>query len=163
LGFWDVGDLQPRFNIAVGEQTGTNHFLLSDNRGQPGTDPCACLLGRHLTATKPGLYCLGFRLKDTSTNGPAGGPIHSPSDLYCIYLQAGLTINTTAFQGPALAASFGGEPGKSFYLERASALAPGALWETVAGPLQGANRLQTLNDPAPGGLRSFYRLRASVP
>jgi len=77
-----------------------------------------------------------------------------------VYLQAGLTVAPLARQGITATAVFGGEMGRTFYLEPSPALGPSALWRTVAGPLTGTNRLQTLTDPAATGTRSFFRLRA---
>ena len=128
--------------------------------GAPGTDPYGCIQGRHFTVNRPGLYCLGFRVVDTSTNGPAGAPIHSASPLYHVYLQAGLTVASLTREGPSATASYGSEPGRTFYLERSLALGASASWQTVAGPLAGTNRLQTLTDPAATDTRSFFRLRA---
>jgi len=159
LSFWEAGSSQPGFSLATGETAGTNRFVLSQNSGIPGTDPYGCIQGRHLTVNHPGLYCLGFRAVDTSTNGPAGAPIHAVSPLYHVYLQAGLTIASLTRGGASATASYGGEPGRTFYLERSLALGASASWQTVAGPLAGTNRLQTLTDPAAPDSRSFFRLR----
>ncbi|MBI5388437.1 MAG: hypothetical protein HZA90_27545 [Verrucomicrobia bacterium] len=163
LGFWDVGDFAPRFSVSVGERAGVNQFPLSENRGVAGTDPYAWLLGRHFTANKPGLYCLGFRVKDISTNGPDGGALHPTSELCRVYLQAGLTINAVVPQTSSFTTVFGGEPGRTIYLERSASLGAGASWETVAGPLCGDGCLQSLTDPSINDPRSFYRLRTTVP
>ena len=163
LGCWEVGDPQPQFRVPTGEDSGTNRLCLSENRGVPGSDPFGSSEGRCLTVSRPGLYCLGFRLVDTSTNGPGGGPIHAPSELYAVYLQAGPTVAWLTREGAATSLRFGGEPGQSYYLERASALDPATTWETVAGPLAGTNRLQTLTDPNAATPQAFYRLRAGPP
>jgi hypothetical protein len=163
LNFWEAGDTQARFNLPVGEVAGTNRFCLSESRGAAGADPYGRIQGRRFSLNQPGLYCLGFRLVDDSTNGPGGGPIHAPSELYHVYLQAGLTMASLTPQGPSVTASFGGELGRSFYLERAPALGPTPPWHTVAGPLTGASRLQTLTDSAAASAQSFYRLRVTVP
>ena len=160
LGFWEAGAIQPDFSLATGEAVGTNRLVLSQNSGAPDTDPYGCIQGRHLAVNQPGLYCLGFRAVDTSTNGPAGSPIHAASPLYRLYLQAGLTIASLTRQGPAVTASYGGEPNRTFYLERSLALGASGAWQTVAGPLAGTNRVQTLTDPTATNSRSFFRLRA---
>jgi len=160
LGFWEPGQAQSSFTLATGEAAGTNRIVVSQTRGTPTADPYGCVAGRRLAVSRPGLYCLGFRVVDSSTNGPGGGPIHTPSPLYRVYFQAGLTIASLSRQGAAAAALFGGEPARTFCLERSSALGPSASWQTVAGPLAGTNRLQTLTDPAATGPRNFFRLRA---
>jgi hypothetical protein len=129
----------------------------------PGTDPYAWIVGRHVTVNQPGLYCLGFRLMDTSTNGPGGGAIHAASERYFVHLQAGLTVSSLVREGPSVTAVFGGEPGRTFFLERTTALGPSAQWETVAGPLAGGNRLQSLTDDAAISPEGFFRVRSTVP
>ncbi len=160
LGVWEPGQSLPAFRLAAGEAAGTNRLVLSQNCGAPGSDPYGCVQGRHLTLSQPGLYCLGFRVVDTSTNGTAGGPIHAPSLLYRVYLQAGLTVSSLTRDGQAMTVRFGGELGQRFFLERKSALGLSGPWQTVAGPLTGTNRLQTLTDPNAKDAQVLYRLRA---
>ncbi len=164
LTFWEEGQAQPSFSLRAGELAGTNRVALTQTcgaAGAPGADPYGCIPGRHFALSKPGLYCLGFRVIDTSTNGPGGGPIHSPSPVYQVNLQAGITIACLSRQGSTAIAMFGGEPGRTFYLERISLGDPSSSWKTVGGPLAGTNRLQTLTDTAATGSKGFYRLRAN--
>jgi hypothetical protein len=163
LALWDAGTPQPRFSLPVGECGASYRVPLSQNQGEPGADPFGAIGGRQIAANRPGLYCLGFRLVDSSTNGPEGGPLHAESPLYFVYFQAGLTINTLARAGATATASFGGEPGRSYYLERSAELSAAGTWQTVAGPLAGTNRLQTLTDPAAPAGNTFFRLRATQP
>ena len=139
---------------------GTNCFPLSESQGPPDADPYGAIRGRYFAVNQPGLYVLGFRVVDTSTNGPGGGPIHAPSPFYRVYLQAGLTIAALARQGGSTTVRFGGELGQTYYLERREALTTSPLWQQVAGPLPGTNSLQTLTDPVPAASQSFYQLRA---
>ena len=159
LSFWEAEQTLPSFSLPTGEAAGTNCIVVSENCGAPGTDPYGCIQGRRLAVDRPGLYCLGFRLVDTSTNGLAGGPIHAPSPLYCLYLQADVTIASLTRLGASVTAWYGGEPGWSFSLQRSLALGAAASWQTVAGPLAGTNRLQSLTASAATNSRSFFRLR----
>ncbi|MCX6921611.1 MAG: hypothetical protein NT154_00090 [Verrucomicrobia bacterium] len=163
LGFWEPGQSQPRFSLPVGEAASTNRFVLSESQGAPGADPYGFIQGRRFAVSQPGLYSLGFRVVDTSTNGPGGGPIHAPSPVYQVYLQAGLTIASLARQGASTTALFGGEAARTFYLERSPMLGPSASWQTVAGPLTGTSRLQTLTAPADANPLGFFRLRTTLP
>ena len=163
LSFWEAGDSQPRFSLPSRTDSGTPRLQVSENGGAPDSDPYGRIPGRHFAASHPGLYCLGFRLVDSSTNGPGGGPIHAPSETYAVYLQAGLTVAWLTREGPSTTVGFGGDPGQSYYLDRASALDPSSTWETVAGPLVGTNRLQTLTDPRAAIPQAFYRLRTEPP
>jgi hypothetical protein len=133
--------------------------VLSQGGGMPGSDPYGLIPGRVWSVTQPGLYCLGFRLVDTSTNGPAGGPIHAVSPTYYIYLQAGLTVNSVTRDSAGAKVSFVGEPGKTVFLQRRDSLGSGLSWQTVAGPLAGTNRVQVLSDPSPASGSGFYRLK----
>lgn len=160
LSFWEAGQSEPRFTLPTGALAATNRLVLSENSGAPQTDPYGYFQGRHFAVNRPGLYCLGCRVVDTSTNGPGGGPIHTPSPLYHVYLQAGLSIISLTRQGSSATALYGGEPGRTFWLERSSGFGPSASWQTVAGPVAGTNRLQTLTDPAAVGSANFYLLRA---
>ncbi len=161
LSVWEPGDTQPRFGLRVAEEAPTNGVTVSAG-GAPDDDPYGQSQS-HLGLTKPGLYCLEFRLVDTSTNGPDGGPIHSPSPVYRVFLQAGLTLSGLLRQGTSATVLFGGGAGKSFYLESCPSLDPAPVWQTVAGPLTGTGRLQTLTDPAPNNARLFYRVRSTSP
>lgn len=82
FAFW-TNTAGPAFNLGVGESSAL--FDLSDRSagaGTPGGDPFGHLHGRRFTATARGDYIVDFRLFDTSTNGLAGGPIHTPSDAF---------------------------------------------------------------------------------
>ncbi len=160
LGVWEPGQSLPNFRMAAGATAGTNRLVLSQNNGVPGSDPYGCVQGRRLALSQPGLYCLGFRVVDSSTNGLGGGPIHTPSPLYRVYLQAGLTVSSLTRDGQTMTVCFGGGPGQRFFLERKSVLGPSGPWQTVAGPLIGTNCLQTLTDPDVQDERGLYRLRA---
>lgn len=160
LSYWEAGEAAPRFVVPAGETAGTNRFALSESQGIPGADPYGCISGRHYTVNKPGLYCLGFRVVDSSTNGPGGGPIHAPSETYRVFLQGGFTINSLAIRGNEITACFGGDSEKTFYLERSTAAGATGTWVGVAGPLTGTNCLQTLTDTTATNSQGLYRLRA---
>ncbi len=163
LGLWETGQSAPSFTMNTGEAPAANRLLLSQSQGGPATDPYGCVEGRRVTLSQPGLYCLSFRAVDISTNGIGGAPVLSPSPVYRVFFQAGLRINALSPQGSGVTASFGGDAGKTFYLERAATLDPTAAWQTVAGPLTGSSRLQSLTDPQGAVSAAFFRLRATTP
>ncbi|HYG36079.1 MAG TPA: hypothetical protein VEC99_14915 [Clostridia bacterium] len=160
LSFWEADQIEPRFRVSVGENLPAVTLDLSQNKGEADADPYGFFQTRRLSVTQPGLYCLGFQVQDSSTNGLGGGPIHSASPVYCVYLQAGRILHALSRQESTVTALFGGEPGRTFFLERTSTLGPAAVWDTVAGPLAGTNRLQTLTSSAGTGSAGFFRLRA---
>lgn len=164
FGVWmqDVGNpssSHPLFMMPVGASEGTNLLNLSENDGSPGSDPYGHIHGRSFTATKPGLYTLGCRIVDTSTNGTGGGSIHTPSALYYFYFQAGLTISSWEKTADSCSVTFGTTVGKSYFVESTPSLSA-TNWTTFAGPITGDNHLQiaTTNAPAPA---QFFRIRAN--
>jgi hypothetical protein len=150
---------QPLFTVPVGTTNGTNRLALSESDGSPGSDPYGHIHGRTFTATTPGLYALGCRILDTSSNGAGGGPIHTPSRLYYFYFQAGLTISTWEKKSDSFSVKFGTSTGKTYYVESTPDLtAP--TWTTFAGPFTGNNHLLTAvtHSTAP---QLFFRLRSN--
>ena len=164
FGVWSQNAANPSrndllFTLPVGTGNGTNLIALSENDGSPGSDPYGHIHGRTFTATKPGLYMLGCRILDTSNNGTNGGPIHTPSDLYYFYFQAGLTISSWTMNTDSFAVTFGTAAGKTYYVESTPSLAA-TNWTTLAGPFTGDNYLHTAatNSAAPS---LFFRLRSN--
>jgi hypothetical protein len=161
----DTGNLEisnPLFAIPVGTTNGTNQFNLSESDGSPGSDPYGHIHGRTFVADKPGLYTLGLKIIDTSANGTDGGPIHTPSDIYYLYFQAGLTISSPAKAGNSYTASFGTKLGATYFVEVATNLAA-TNWTTLVGPFTGNNYLQTFTDPNATNPRRFYRVKSLTP
>ena len=164
LGVWmqDVGNPGSSyllFTLPVGIGNGTNRIALSESDGSPGSDPYGHIHGRTFTATQPGLYTLGCRILDTSTNGTGGGPIHTPSGLYYLYFQAGPTISSWTMSSNSFGITFGTTAGKTYYVESTSnLLAPN--WMTFAGPFPGNNYLQNVATNS-GARQLFFRLRSN--
>jgi hypothetical protein len=163
FGFWEGNDGengdQLTFSVPVGTTNGTATFPLSENHGSPGTDPYGHIHGRVFTVTLPGLYSVGFRILDSSTNGIGGGPIQAPSDIFPIYFQAGLSLVSITRTTNGVAVIFGTQSGKSYFLESRPASAP-AVWQTLAGPAAGNSRLQSLSDTNTANSARFYRVRS---
>lgn len=91
FSFWDHDAItSPTYSLGVGA-SGTSLIELSDvslGAGTVGGDPYGHLHGRRYAVNLPGDYVVGFRLIDTSVNGPGGGPIQTPSDLYLLTFHA---------------------------------------------------------------------------
>ena len=152
----------PLFTIPVGTTNGTNQFNLSESDGSPGSDPYGHIHGRTFVADKPGLYTLGCKILDTSANGTDGGPIHTPSDIYYLYFQAGLTISSPTKTTNSFTATFGTKLGATYYAEATTNLAT-TNWTTFAGPFIGNNYLQTFTDSNATNASRFYRVRSQTP
>jgi PEP-CTERM motif len=73
-------------------EPGGLHYIISGATTalsiDPGEDPFGHIHNRGFTVDQPGDYFVGFRLYDLSTNGPGGGPIHAPSQIYTFHFQA---------------------------------------------------------------------------
>ncbi|MFM7817510.1 MAG: hypothetical protein ACKPGI_11145 [Verrucomicrobiota bacterium] len=165
--FWEGDGENPgnqiTFRVPVGTTNGLSFLVISENDGSPGGDAYGHIHGRAFTATLPGLYTVGFRLKDVSTNGPAGGPLHAPSSILRMYFQAGPTIDSLESTPSGLRAYFRSAPGVSNVLEAADSLAAPA-WTPIGPGLRGNTTLQWLTDPTPPETGRFYRLRLlSIP
>lgn len=152
----------PLFTIPVGTTNGTNRFALSESDGSPGSDPYGHIHGRTFTASTPGLYTLGCKILDSSANGVDGGPIHTPSDIYYLYFQAGLTISSTSKKPDSFTATFGTKLGATYYAESSSD-ATATNWTTFAGPFTGNNLLQTVTKANTDTANIFLRIRSSQP
>jgi hypothetical protein len=153
------------FSLNPGETNGTNLFVLSQNSGAPGEDPYGHCHGRVFTMNKEGLYRVTFQLVDVSRNGPGGGPIHSPSQLYQMYFQAGVTISELRHDGDTVTATFATQRSNLarqyfYHLEANPVLDDPTQWTTVAGPVRGESNLQVLSENvAPSSSPRYYRLR----
>ena len=160
--FWEGDEENPgnqiTFNVPVGETRGSNAFVISENDGAPGSDPYGHIHGREFTTSAGGLYTVGFRLIDVSTNGIGGGPMHSPSAVLPIYFQAGPVIESIARATNGVRVLFRSAPGVTNVLE-ASPTPVGGEWTAITAGLRGNSTLQSLVDPNPGPALRFYRLQ----
>lgn len=146
------------FSVPVGTTNGTNYLVISENNGQPGTDPYGHIHGRVFTTSRAGTYVVGFRAIDLSTNGVGRGPIQSPSDVLSVRFQAGLKIEAIQIETNRVTVSFRSPPGISNLLEKTDSIVSGD-WQPAAIPLRGNNSLQTVADTNAPGRNRFYRVR----
>jgi hypothetical protein len=63
--------------------------------------------GRIYSVDRPGLYQVGFRFLDTSTNGSACGQSQAPSDRFHLWFQAGVTLASIRAAANAVNLPFG--------------------------------------------------------
>lgn len=160
FAFWESGSTAPTHSLESG-QTGTNLWRLSESDGSSGTDPYGHIHGRRFTATKPGLYTVGFQVFDTSTNGTRNGPIHSPSEVFWITFQAGVHLELIRPQSTQTRVRFALPVGESWRLEAADRVTPGAEWLPVGGTLLGDDYFHEVPEEQPAGQRRFFRLKAT--
>ncbi|HTS71391.1 MAG TPA: hypothetical protein VMO17_20625, partial [Terriglobia bacterium] len=109
---------------------------------------------------------VGFRFVDTSTNGPGGSPIQSPSDRFYLYLQAdvtiaGLNVDTNGvnltFAAPSNLPDTGTAPATNYQIESTPVLGPSANWQPAADLLVGDDHLHTITLPQTNSA-AFFRL-----
>jgi hypothetical protein len=165
FGFWDSDGEEDATTISlivpVGEKAGTGSFVLSENDGSPGADPAGHIHGRRFSATLPGLYVVGFRLRDTGGNGPGGGPIHPESEVFPMYMQAGVTIAAVQVEGSTVVIRFAAEKSRTYWIEKAlrfPSTSP-SDWQVVGGPLIGAGKIETIRDLPAVSSVALFRLR----
>jgi hypothetical protein len=160
FSFWENGATTPTYSIRVGE-TATNLWRLSENDGVPSTDPFGHIHGRRLTATKPGIYRVGFQAFDTSTNGVGGQPIHSPSEVLTVAFQAGIHVETVEpdDQEGHVHIYFGAMAGFTWQVEASTNVGPAAVWFSAGDPQIGTDTFTELLHDVPPGDRRFYRVK----
>lgn len=161
IGYWEVGATNPTITLAAG-QTGTNLWRISENDGSPGSDPYGHIHGRRFTATKPGLYLIGFRFVDLSAFGITGAPIHAPSEIVYVFYQAGITVSAPAKDSGSFSVEIGTVFNRVHTLQWAEELSPSAVW-TDGPSITGDNHFKTLTDATASGPRRFYRVVTTVP
>jgi hypothetical protein len=171
LGFWettmdDVDSTAITWSEPVGLERGTHRIDVSETDGSPGSDPYGHRHGRLFSVTQPGFYQVGFRFVDSSTNGPAGGPIHTPSERFYLNLQAGLTLAGVfrgtndvrlVFAAPSNLPDTGTAPATQYQIESSPTLGAAANWQPVGAPVTGDDHLHTNSIPNPPTAR-FFRL-----
>jgi len=161
--FWEGGSKAPTFTLRSGTTDGTNRFDLSNKAigaGAPGADPYGHLHGRRFTVNTWGVYKVGFKILDISTNGTGGGPIHIPSDPFFINFGTQLKLTQLRKNNDGASMSVSGDPSASFFVETSPTLGGTDPWTAVAGPLTYVSPgYYTVTDTNATGTIGFYRLR----
>ena len=176
LSFWEQGWRTPTYHYPVGVSPliGSNRFDVSDiatGAGLVDGDPAGKIPLRRFTANTPGDYFMTFKLFDTSTNTPSGGPRHSPSDPITIKFSTALDLaftriarNTNA-EG-AVTLTFKQSALTNVFVEGSTNLALDD-WTTIRGPFASAppfNGTTTLNlTNGASTAAQYYRLRGVAP
>jgi hypothetical protein len=162
FAFWDSEATSPTISLVSG-QTGTNSWVLSENDGSPGSDPYGHIHGRRFTATKPGIYTIGFRRIDGSTNGIGGGPIHTPSDVLKVYFQADVNMQFVEPDKDHSRVHFSAPLGSNWQLETTDSLEGKPAWVLVGTPITGDDLFHEMEHNVPVQGQRYYRIRAVTP
>ncbi len=167
FGFWEgdeeSGETSLQFSVPAGTTGGTNRFHLSEGDRSPGSDPYGHVHGRHFTVDRAGLYTIGFRIIDTSTNGTDGGPIHQQSELFFMYFVAGSNILSIRKSDSTATIEFFAEAGRTYRLESATDLGNAAAWTPLGEAMGNRTGLIALEDVSALEPQKFYRLRITTP
>ncbi len=169
IGFWVEGvdgtTTTEMFAVPVGMTDSTNRFNLTEgDEGigvdtPDGPDPFGHIHGRRFTATKPGLYTVGFQFIDTGHAGTDGGPIHTPSKTNYFFFQAGLYLDSAVKSNSVMTVRFGTRPFNNYDLECNTNLAT-TNWfkvnEVIGGNHSDMHLLSDFNATNSG---RYYRLR----
>jgi hypothetical protein len=166
FGFWETNSVAgtPTFSIPTGTTPTGARFELSEaalGAGAPGGDAFGHIHGRRFTVTKPGIYTVGFRAFDLSTNGVNGGPIHAPSDVLLVNFQANYNIKSISWANGVAQITVGTAVGSLFTLQSNTNLANADLWTDVT-QVVGNDTFQIMSDDAAGNGPKFYRVRAEA-
>jgi hypothetical protein len=173
LGFWEtqqdgVDSTNLTWTVPAGLSNGTNHIVVSETDGSPTADPYGHTHGRIYSVNKPGLYSVGFRFVDTSTNGPGGGPIQAPSDRFYLYFQADVTIAAIShvtngvnltFAAPSNLPDSGTAPATNYQLELTPMLGPPSNWQPVGNLVVGDDHVHSVTLPMTNS-SVFFRLNS---
>jgi len=174
LSFWEQGWRTPTYHFPIGAPpvVGSNRFDVSDlaiGAGLPDGDPVGRIPLRRFTVNMPGEYLMSVKLLDTSTNTPAAGSMHTPSDPITVRFVTGLDLALTRIvRNPTNAVetlTFKQSALTNVFVEANTNLSVNE-WITVAGPFSNApalNNTTTLSLTNPEIASRFYRLRASAP
>jgi hypothetical protein len=163
--FWETNSTtEAAFHIPVATTNGAFRYELSEaslGAGQPGGDPYGHIHGRRFAVTKPGLYSIGFRTLDISTNGTGGGPIHTPSDVLHVYFQGDVNITHVEPDVDHVHVTFGAQLGYTWQLQSKETFAD-ASWTMIGAPVAGNDKLIEIEDDREVGFSRFYRLAGTV-
>ena len=150
----------PALEFPVSTMEGTNRYMLSDasiGAGQPGADPFGHIHGRRFTANKPGVYTVGLKAHDISTNGALGGPIHASSQVLNVVFQAGYNLTSITRTGITAHVTVGTATNCLFTLQTSTNLAQSDGWTNITS-LNGTDYFETFIDPDATTRYRFYRV-----
>jgi hypothetical protein len=160
FGFWDIGATVPTFSIQSGETGGTNLWIISENDGSAGADPYGHIHGRRWTLNKPGVYKLGLRALDLSTNGPAGGPLHASSDILYTYVEAGVNVTMIEPDVDHTHVRFVAPLGNNWQLEASAGI--GTAWIPVGDPVVGNDLIHEVADETEVQGERYFRVKNAL-
>ena len=164
FGFWDASSTTaPSISLNAGE-TATNLFQVTQATGEPGADPYGHIHGRRFTATRPGIYQVGFQAVDVSTNGVGGGPVHTPSAVLPLWFQAGVNIASVEpdHEDGHVHVRFGAPLNTTWQVEYTESLSP-TNWLPAGTVVTGLDYFFEVMHAGDPGVQRCYRVRRLTP
>jgi hypothetical protein len=159
--FWETNSTSaPAVSVPTGTTNAGFRFEVSEaalGAGQSDGDAFGHIHGRRFTATAPGLYTIGFRAYDLSTNGPNGGPLQTPSGAQLINFQAGVVLTQIEPDVSHVHITFGAMAGFSWQLQFTDSLSE-PHWQDTNSPLVGDDTLQEIQDHHAVTGNRFFRV-----
>ncbi|HMP81805.1 MAG TPA: hypothetical protein PKA41_03765 [Verrucomicrobiota bacterium] len=158
----DATAAQKLFTIPTGTTNSAHQFNVSEGITFPEPDPFGHIHGRRFTVNKPGLYTVGFQMRDTSTSHVDGTPVHSPGHTNYFYFQAGVFISDFSKTNNVARFRFGAQFFHDYHIDYNDNLSS-TNWVKFAEVI-GANHsdVHTIVDTNATGPARFYRLREFV-
>lgn len=155
--FWESTGPEPLLSIPVGAGA-TNLVKVSQSTGAPGEDPWGHIHGRRFTVTAPGVYQVTLRALELSTNGPAGGPVHTPSAPMTIAFQAGFPVASIARTNNVATVRFGTALTHDFTVQANTNLLSSNTWVNISAKMRGTDYFHTVQDFSATNAMRFYRV-----
>ena len=160
FGFWETNSTNVPFISLAPGQTASNMFRVTQTDGSPTADPFGHIHGRRLSATKAGVYKVGFQAVDVSSNGTGGGPKHLPSAVLPVWFQAGPTLPWLAKTSQVAHVTFGSITNRTSIIEYSTNLSQ-TNW-TAIFTNGGTDYFQTFRDTNAAGAQRYYRMRVTL-
>jgi hypothetical protein len=163
--FWETNSTtEAAFDIPTGTSEASYRFELSEaalGAGEPGGDAFGHIHGRRFSATKPGLYTVGFRALDVSTNGTAGGAIHIASDVLLVNFQAGINLLSVVIDSGMAHIRVAAPAGYVWQLEAKNQLSD-LTWAPIGTPWEGSDKMIEIPDAQPAAVGRIYRANGTA-
>jgi len=155
----EASHTQKVFTIPAGTTNTGHYFNVSEGITFPEPDPFGHIHGRRFTATKPGLYTVGFQMLDISSSHADGTPVHNPGPTNYFYFQAGIFISDFVRTNDTVAFRFGAQFFRDYHVEYSTNLSS-TNWTMLAEIIGGNHSdIHTIIDTNAAGPARFYRLR----
>ncbi|MCX6882007.1 MAG: hypothetical protein NTV12_05780 [Verrucomicrobia bacterium] len=155
----EFGTLTALLELTTGGSPKGQRIPLTESDGSPAADPYGHIHGREFWVDQPGLYVMRVRLVDSSTHGLNQGPIHSPSTILSLYLQAENTLQAERNEAGGLRLTYAVRGHETWAVEESPSVGVDAVWTEVHRAGGSTAGFLASWEPEVGLTPCFYRLR----